>query len=184
MINPVAFLETKFFLPISGGLALIFAAYLSTAGFGQLPILAEKTMDPLFSYPAATIFEYLAAQGQNGRAAYLLLHAVDYLFLLCFYPFLSSLLFRATRACNINSPFSYSYILPLIAALFDLSENLFIDILILRYPVQLVVPASIASFSTSAKFTLLYGTFVLLLVFLTVWIFSRIRLKKRCGFNQ
>lgn len=179
MFDPAAFFKTKRFLLVSGCIALPLAAFLSTGGFGQLPVVAEKTMDPLFCYPPAIIHDYLDAQGQNGRAAYLVLHIVDYFFLLCFYPFLSSLLYRLNRTCTIRGPFSYSFVLPLAAGLFDLTENLFIDLLILLYPARIGLPASIASFSTCAKFSLLYSTFVMLLLFFARWIFSSIRKNKR-----
>ena len=155
-------------LLLIGVLAGLFAIFVMTEFYGRIFIIADKTLDPLYYYTKDTFYEYIKAQGPPGRRGYLLLHGLDYIFMVCLALFLSGCLYRLTRIFSKVNLEKIGY-LPLCYWICDFTENLLIDISLIIYPSRLDVLGHLAGYFTLLKFTFLY---IILLVLILLIFFN------------
>lgn len=96
-------------------------------------------------------------QAMDQTGAYMILHIEDYLFILTFYPWLLLVLFHRLDMNKANLVWA---IVPFLAMLFDLMENLIIDIALFGTVGDF--GAGLVGFLTLLKFTLLGLTVILI----------------------
>lgn len=157
--------------------AAMLATCIMTLFFGRIELNPGASMDSLNFYSADVFYQNLEIQGTQGRAGYLQLHAIDYLFITQFYLLFSLLIANLLRKVNASKKIAFLCLVPLFAALMDLLENIFIDISILLYPQKIGFMGSAAGFFTLLKISSLYISFTLILVLLLIRALKMIRTK-------
>lgn len=133
----------------------------SNVSFGVRALTAQSDglmiLDSRFSYTPDQVYALLEALGAAGRQSYLTMHLVaDIIF-----PVVYSLLFAFTTAWLLHRlvapdhPLQYLILLPFVAGLADLAENVSIMAIGLAYPARLDGVARFASLMTTIKYGLL-----------------------------
>lgn len=135
--------------------AAVFATCVINMLFGQLKLDGEATMDSQTYYTSETFYRYLDIQGESGRQSYLILHIFDYLYIICsslFMAFAIALIEQSTVGLK---RFRALIFLPLIGGLFDVLENVIVDLSIIVYPSRVPLVASVAGVFTVLKLVFL-----------------------------
>lgn len=117
-----------------------------TKVFGMLPIAMEHVIDLKIRFDRSLVWQDIEQQFAGGRDAYLAFHLIDYLFILFFYPVLRQFALRIAGG---------GIVLPnlaLAAGLMDLLENMWIDVMLLLYPMQSSWMPLVVSAATTLKF--------------------------------
>ncbi|MCD6332410.1 MAG: hypothetical protein J7L89_03970 [Bacteroidales bacterium] len=125
-------------------------------------------LDTRFSYSPETAYEYFDHYGVEGRTKYDPFQLIDLFYPLAYSLFLSCLLFLSFPKKKII------WLIPLVAALFDYIENGLLYLTNHHFPDINPTLIHYSSFCTSAKWTLILISILLILM----GIFLRIRLKK------
>lgn len=137
---------------------------------GSLPALAEITdariLDLSFFYQADEVYRRLEFIGPQGRQIYLqLLWAFDVAIPVSYGVAVSTGMHLAWRDWYASHPCSrYLFLIPLLAAILDYSENIAITFLLLHYPLRYPVVADLAGYLTAAKTLTIYPAAVLALL--------------------
>lgn len=155
----------------------ILATLLITAFFGLIEVKPEATMDSQMFYTSQTFYDNLKEQGEVGRRSYLILHAIDYLFITQFYLLMSFTIVLLLRKLTKNKKVFILFLIPLGAGLFDILENLAIDLSLIFYPQKVLLLGQFSGYFTFFKFIFIYIAFGLILLFLAMNIFLFIRKK-------
>ena len=117
-----------------------------TKVFGMLPIAMEHVIDLKIRFDSSLVWQDIERQVAGGRDGYLVFHLIDYLFILFFYPLLRQFALRIGGG---------GIVLPnlaLAAGLMDLLENIWIDVMLLMYPLQSSWMPLVVSAATTLKF--------------------------------
>ncbi len=149
----------------------LLASCLVTMCFGRLNVNPEASLDAMTFYTAETFYQSIEIQGDEGRAAYLRLHLIDYLFITQFYPLFVLIMYMLLHKLSTNRGLALLALLPLFSALMDLLENISIDVSIFLYPARIAVLGQVAGIFTFLKMHSIYlffGLTVLLAVLLPV----------------
>lgn len=144
---------------------------LVTLAFPPLLLLASGLggalpLDLHFAYTPEHAYQLIESYGENGRRSY----AVAALTLDVAYPIAYSLLFAVALTLllrRLPAQFGRLYrlrLLPFLVGLFDLAENVTVVALIESYPERLDAVARLASFFTSAKWTIAAVTIAVMLL--------------------
>jgi len=116
----------KVFLLVVGVIAFLMMSTNILGFMNDYSFSSFEMLDVKFFYDQDTFtLSILIYQISNTVNAYLILHAEDYVFILTFYLWLAIVLFDLLEK---NQSVSALVILPLLAMLFDLAENLVIDV--------------------------------------------------------
>lgn len=124
-------------------------------------------------YSYNQLYQLFNQYGASGRAMYLNLQWID-----MFYPVVYSLLLGSLMAvlCK-SSRFAWMILLPLLAAVFDLTENILLRSIVQSFPVMNSSLVQVASMATFMKWVMLLLTLIALVFGLTariiVWIRQR-----------
>ena len=122
--------------------------------------------DTSLFYSTADLSRMAEAYGEQGRQAYI--HArftFDLLWPLVYTAFLcTSLSWLNRRAFPADSPWQRMNLVPLAAMLLDLLENISTSLVMAQYPAPLPLAAALAPIFTLAKWILVMGSFVLLII--------------------
>lgn len=90
---------------------------------------------------------------------YQVIHIIDYVFILSFYPLLAIIIARM-----IKKQYYYLFIIPLFSMIFDLIENITID-LHMHYNLSKII-GTISGISTLLKFNFIFISIILLIIIL------------------
>lgn len=140
--------------------SVIFGTLVITRVFGLIELIPEATVDSEMMYSKDMIYQYLEMQGADGRIGYLHLHLIDYLFITQFYMLLVILLALLMKKLSFGMKSLRLVLLPLAAGVFDLLENIVMDIMISNFPKKLLILHSIAPYFTLMKFIIIYVSFI------------------------
>lgn len=121
-----------------------------------LNLQKEYILDLKFFYSGDFFLNNFVGISDNQTKQYLLFHLFDYVFIITFYPLLSLILEK--RLISLK----YLSLVPIIAMLFDLIENILIDIQ-LRFGISEIF-ASFSGISTLLKFSLI-GTSIIIYIY-------------------
>lgn len=160
---------------------LFFAVIFGVTHFGIFPGSVEyfkqvtdnqSLLDLKPEFSAEKVYERLDSFGEEGRAAYLkLIPTIDLIFPISTFIFL---LMFGRLAAEKHQRFLYSryyWVLPSIYILMDFIENLFVALLLVNYPNQLLIASPLGMISV-AKRIFMITSFVIPLFFL---IFTALR---------
>ena len=125
-----------------------------TRVFGMLPIVMEHVMDLKIRFDSSLVWQDIEGQVATGRDGYLVFHLIDYLFIVFFYPLLRQFALRIGGGGTVLPN------LALAAGLMDLLENIWIDVMLLMYPLQSSWMPLVVSAATMLKFLCLAMTLV------------------------
>lgn len=122
--------------------------------------------DTAFFYSAGDLYRMAEAYGPQGRAAYVRARfTFDVIWPLVYTLFLVTAIgWTFARAFPPDSRWQRANLVPLLAALFDLLENVSTSLVMARYPAQTPVAAVLAPIVSAAKWVFVTGSFVLLVV--------------------
>lgn len=136
-----------------------------------------STPDMSFVYSAEDLFGWAEAYGAEGREAYVrarwsfdLVWPVVYGFFL-----VTAISWVGRRAYRAESRANLMNLLPVAAVLLDYTENVLASVVVLRYPNESLVAATLASPVTIAKWLCIGGSFVALFVGLVAWIWRSLQ---------
>lgn len=146
----------------------ILATLVISQVFGIIELIPEATVDSEMFYSSETLYQFLSEQGVRGRSGYLSLHLVDYLFITQFYMLLTIIITLLVNKLALSVKYRRFAMIPFVAGLFDLLENISVDISILNYPQKLTSLNSILPYFSMLKFALIYISFILICV-LSIW---------------
>ncbi len=142
----------------------LLALLIITAFFGAAKIVSEASMDSDMGYTSEEFYNNLEIQDESGRKGYLLIHLADYIFITQFYVLLMISIFMLMRNTKISDKWFYLGLMPLVSGVFDLLENITIDISILIYPERILFLGRIAPVFTNIKFIVLYACFIIIVL--------------------
>ena len=112
-----------------------------------------KSFDTSLFYRADSVYDKIASYSDDGRAAYI--HArwtFDLVFPLAYGFFcLTAAAFGLVRLVRPDSNLILVLLFPLLAVLFDLGENIFVTVLMVNYPRELIFIPAAASACTFMK---------------------------------
>jgi hypothetical protein len=122
--------------------------------------------DTSFFYSSADLYRMAEAYGQSGRDAYVRARfTFDLVWPLVYTAFLcTSLSWLNRKAFSSASPWQRTNLVPLLAFLFDLLENISTSLVMSSYPSTVPLAAALAPFFTLFKWIFLTASFILLLV--------------------
>ena len=136
--------------------------------------------DTTFFYSSQDLYRFAGAYGEEGRAAYVRARwTFDVLWPLVYTFFLvTAISWLSARAFPPQSRWQLSNLVPVLAMLFDFLENGGASLVMLRYPQLSPLAVGLAPVVSVAKWALVMGSFMLLLVILGVAAGKRIFKKK------
>jgi hypothetical protein len=124
------------------------------------------TPDLSLYYSVDDLYRMAEAYGEDGRTAYVRARfTFDVLWPLIYTAFLvTAISWLFGRGFGSDTPWQRANLAPVLAALFDLLENLSTSLVMLRYPSRTAVIDSLAPVFTFVKWILVGGSFLLLLL--------------------
>ncbi|XMB71660.1 hypothetical protein RJI07_06000 [Mycoplasmatota bacterium WC30] len=162
LINFVYNHNTKWYLISATALMFVGVVLIFTQYFGAITLADDKALDMLFNYDKTTFYAILHLLDDSDRLAYKLIHISDYVFIIGVYPLISMSL---SRFIEKTKKLRVLIVLPLIAGLFDILENIMMDSHLYAYPNEIMFMGSLSGIFTTIKFLCLYASVVLLLFF-------------------
>lgn len=157
---------------------LIFLSFTALVLPGQATRGQEETggsgsPDTSFYYSADDLYQMAEEYGQEGREAYVRIRfTFDLVWPLVYTLFLvTSISWLSRRAFSGDSPWQLANLAPILAALFDLLENISTSLVMVRYPDHTAVIDTLAPIFTAVKWILVGISFLLLLasLFMAAW---------------
>ncbi len=109
-------------------------------------------LDMTIGFDAKDVYRLLTDLGKEGRAIYIRVMAVDFIFIASFLYIQNYILKLAMGKLVHNHRWKYLLSVSYLRAIFDYFENGFILILIFRFPTQLEELAGLLSYITEIKF--------------------------------
>lgn len=134
-----------------------------------------RMIDMNFFNSADQIFKYLGNLGIQGRRAYKLLLAMDYIMIASFGLLQCSLLLALLRRIKANDTWKLIVLLPVLRGFFDLIETTLMLINTSLFNLRIEVLLKIVSFSTSAKWIFLWVTLLAIGILLIVNVIKKIK---------
>ena len=164
-----------------GWVALFAAAIFFLFMFTVLPNQAAKaesyagdagSPDTSFFYQPETLFEIAEAYGPEGREAYVRARfTFDLVFPLVYGGFLVFTIgWFLGKSFEEGSLWRLFNLTPVLGVIFDLLENITASLVIGMYPERLTAVAWLAAVFTLVKWIFVYGSFVVLLAAIVVWL--------------
>lgn len=149
------------------GITLIFTQY-----FGFFPLDEKYALDMLNYYNKTQFFNNIVSMDSSSRLSYFMIHVGDYLYMFGFYQLLGVIIYKLIKDKSI---LIYLVIFPYLAFLFDLLENIIMDIHLAIYPNQIQILGYIPGVCTFLKFTTLYLSITILVVGLIYKLINKYR---------
>jgi len=133
--------------------------------------------DTSFFYTPERLFELAEAYGEEGRQAYVRARfTFDLVFPLAYVFFLATTISWLLNKClDAGSSWRKLNLAPILGGIFDLLENSSTSLVMAGYPERRFLVAQLAPIMTLVKWVFVYGSFVILMVFLGVWIFRSVK---------
>ena len=169
-----------------GWVALFAVAIFFLFMFTVLPDQAAKaeayaqgagSPDTSFFYRPEALFEIAEAYGQEGREAYVRARfTFDLAFPLVYGGFLAfTISWFLGKSLAEDSRWRLFNLTPVLGVIFDLLENIAASLVIGLYPQRLAAVAWLASVFTLVKWIFVYGSFVVLLAAIVVWLVKMVK---------
>lgn len=138
-------------------------------------------LDLHFSYTIQEIYETLFLQGVEGRSYYLsTFFIIDFIYPLTYAFFYSVVISYFFKVLKIkNKIVNFFIILPFIGMSFDYLENLFLSIILMKYPTKLYYLGLISSYSTKLKFLCVYLSLLIAILLFLVILFKKIKISHK-----
>jgi len=135
-------------------------------------------LDLHFSYTVQEIYETLFLQGVAGRSYYLTtFFIIDFIYPLTYAFFYSVVISYFFKVLKIkNKIVNYFIILPFIGMAFDYLENLFLSIILMKYPTELFYLGLISSYCTKIKILCVYLSLLIAILLFLVILFKKIKI--------
>ena len=135
------------------------------------------TIDTRFWYSTEEIYHKAESYGKEGRRAYIIERVSFDLIWPLVYAFClgTTISFFFQRSFPSGSWMQGMNLVPVIAMLFDLMENIAASVLMLLYPNELPWLAKILPYFTSLKWLLIFGSFILVIVGVGAWVMKKLR---------
>lgn len=130
-----------------------------------------KNPDQLLWYSYDYLFHLYSVLGISGRSLYLKMLTLDYVYLLVTTLALVGLIYNLT----LKSKWNRLCLLPIIAAFFDLTENICQIILLKGFPVGNRIIVLISSSSSMMKMMLMMVCLLVIVIFLIRFFYLKIR---------
>ncbi len=154
--------------------------------FVVLPSLASKAAelfaglgspDLLFFYSGEKLYEVASSYGELGRNAYIETRfQFDLVWPVVYTLFLvTSISWFCSRITNVQSKLRYCNLLPIVAVVFDLLENVSVSIVMYQFPAKTALFSNIASYSTTLKWIFIYASFLTLAISMVVFLWMSIK---------
>ena len=136
---------------------------------------AAGSPDTAFFYTAGDLYRLAEAYGEQGRQAYIRARfTFDLVWPLVYAFFLATAIsWIFGHAFQPNSGLHYANLAPVLGLLFDYAENLSSSLVMGRYPEQTPFVDWLAPIFTLLKWVFVYGSFLFLLLGITVLIWKR-----------
>lgn len=115
-----------------------------------------QTLDMRFGYTAEEVYHLLDRLGITGREVYVTVLLVDFIFIVSFALTQNMLLKWLMGERLLNSCFKILLSIAFVRGGFDVLENIFILIMLSRFPTQLPWLATVSGIDTQIKFIILY----------------------------
>ena len=133
--------------------------------------------DSSFVYSAEDIYGWAEAYGASGREAYVRARwTFDVVWPMVYGFFLvTAISWVGRRAYRSDSRLHLLNLVPIAAVLLDFTENILATVVMLRYPSEAMIAATLASPVTVAKWLGVSGSFVVLFAGVLAWIWRLLR---------
>ncbi len=133
--------------------------------------------DTSFFYTPEKLLQMAESYGEEGRQAYiqarftfdLVFPAVYGLFLI------TAISWLADRTFSAGSMWRRLNLVPAAGVMFDLLENISASVVMARYPNSSLLFGWLSSGFTLLKWVFVYGSFIVLLIFVLYWLYKRIK---------
>lgn len=135
------------------------------------------TPDLSFYYSADELYQMAEAYGSEGRQEYVRARfTFDLIWPVVYTLFLvAGIGWLYQRAFEPGTRWQLGNVVPVIGALFDYLENIATSLVMLRYPAATPVVDVVASLFTILKWTLVGGSFILLIIGLAKYVWLRLK---------
>lgn len=130
-----------------------------------------KNPDQLFWYSYEYLYDLYSVLGISGRALYLKMLTLDFVYVLFTTLALIGIMYNLT----VKSKWNRLCLLPIIAAFFDLTENICQIILLKGFPVVNSIIVLISSSSSLMKMMLMMVCLLVIVIFLIRFFYLKIR---------
>ncbi len=150
----------KYIIVFSSISLFLFIAMTSNA-FGLLNgsnFNSNMMLDKKFYYTSFEMNNLISSLNSEMIKTYFSLHLIDYLFILFFYPTLGLLMF------NVSNKRIKILLIPLLAMVFDIIENIFIDFSLYHGLSKIVM--SLTGFITLLKFSCIFISIILIIYYI------------------
>ena len=141
------------------------------------------TPDLALYYSPSELYHMANKFGELGRTDYIKARFTFDLIWPLVYTFtlVTTISWLLSRAVTLTSKWRHANLLPFIVLILDYLENISTSLVMFRYPARADLIASLAPFFTFFKWVTLVISFIMLLVAIILWIFTRYRYKKNLG---
>jgi len=119
---------------------------------------SNMMLDKKFYYTSFEMNNLISSLNSEMIKTYFSLHLIDYLFILFFYPTLGLLMF------NVSNKRIKILLIPLLAMVFDIIENIFIDFSLYHGLSKIVM--SLTGFITLLKFSCIFISIILIIYYI------------------
>ncbi len=138
------------------------------------------TPDLSFYYSPEELYQMAEAYGEQGRQEYIRARFTFDLFWPIVYTLflVTSISWLTRRGFSTNSIWQRANLVPIWAMIFDYLENISTSLVMFRFPVQTPIIDFLAPIFTSIKWILVGGSFVLLLIAIGAWVYTRFTKQK------
>lgn len=136
---------------------------------------AVQTMDGRYRYEHEVVYETFDKLGEEGRAAYLKMHILDYFFLVSY----AMLMAAVTMFFVPENKKWIAVVFPAIPAFFDFLENTLIEVLSAKYPMVSTFGAKVTAVLTTVKWTTGVLWFVVLLTLIGIFVAKKFSAKNK-----
>ena len=150
----------KYIIVFSSISLFLFIAMTSNA-FGLLNgsnFNSNMMLDKKFYYTSFEMNNLISSLNSEMIKTYFSLHLIDYLFILFFYPTLGLLMF------NVSNKRIKILLIPLLAMVFDIIENIFVDFSLYHGLSKIVM--SLTGFITLLKFSCIFISIILIIYYI------------------
>jgi len=137
-------------------------------------------LDMRFGYSSKDAYKVINDLGIMGRSSYLSFLGIDFGIIAFFSISMLLLIAILLKKLKMNDKWTFTYLLPLVRGVFDIFENIFIMLILLKYPKRLDTIAEIGGIMTRFKWIFMIITMALIIIFAAMLLIKSIRSKKNC----
>ena len=154
---------TKKTIWFCGVAILVIGTIMYSKVFGLITFNETLLLDGIVRYNVDKFYEVLALATQTDRNSYLIIHFIDYFFMTACFAWIIFIIANLTKNVKSASLANIFITIPLIGLLFDVFEDVSMDIHLLNYPDQFLFLAHLSTVSTTVKY-IISATAILLAI--------------------